>query len=47
MSGGDFGGRVDKVGFCAGFLFVFSFVCHFSFFSCCLFRLAFGVSFRS
>ena len=35
MSGGDFGGRLDRVGFWAGFSFVFSFLCRFSFLSCC------------
>jgi len=47
MSGGDFGGRLDRVGFWAGFSFVFSFLCRFSFLSCCLFRLLVGVCFRS
>ena len=47
MSGGDFGGRLERVGFWAGFSFVFSFLCRFSFLSCCLFRLACGVCFRS
>jgi len=42
MSGGDFGGRLDRVGFWAGFSFVFSFLCRFSFLSCCLFRLLVG-----
>jgi len=42
MSGGDFGGRLDRVGFWAGFSFVFSFLCRFSFLSC-LFRLPVGV----
>jgi len=42
MSGGDFGGRLDRVGFWAGFSVVFSFLCHSSFLSCCLFRLLVG-----
>jgi hypothetical protein len=47
MSGGDFGGRLDRVGFWAGVSFVFSFPCRFSFLSCYLFRLLVGVCFRS
>jgi hypothetical protein len=47
ISGEDFGGRLDRVGFWAGFLFVFSFLCRFSFLSCCLFRLLVGACFRS
>jgi len=45
MSEGDFGGRLDRVGFWAGFSFVFSFVFRFSFLSCRLFRLLVGVAF--
>jgi hypothetical protein len=47
MSGGDFGGRLDSMGFWAGVSFVFSFLCRFSFLSCCLFCLLVGVCFRS
>jgi hypothetical protein len=43
MSGGDFGGRLYRVGFSAGFSFEFSFLCRFSFLSCCLFCLPVGV----
>ena len=43
MSGGDFDARFDRVGFSAGFSFVFSFLCRFSFNSRCLFRLPVGV----
>jgi len=35
MSGGDFGRRLYRVCFWAGFLFVISFLCHFAFRSCC------------
>ena len=47
MSGGDFGGKLDRECFWAGLSFVFSFLCRFSFLSCCLFRLLVGVCFRS
>jgi len=40
MSGEDFSGRLDRVGFWAGVWFVFSFLCRFSFLSCCLFSFA-------
>jgi len=43
MSGGDFVGRLDRVGFWAGFAYVFSFFWCFSFLSCCLCRLPVGV----
>jgi len=40
MSGGDFGGRLDRVGFWAEVSFVFSFLGRFLFLSCCLFSFA-------
>jgi len=43
MSAGDFGGRLDTVGLWVGFSFVVSFLCRFSFLSCCLFCLPVGV----
>jgi len=47
MSGGDCGGRLDRLGYWVGFLFVYSFLCCLSFLSCCLFCLLVGVCFRS
>jgi len=48
MSGGEFGGRLDRVGYWAGFSFVFLFLSRFSFLSCCFVsHVAFAFGARS